>query len=119
MTGYQIKGCALTLLISAAAWSLVASAIWCYLSHVCVAGQWWLLQWWFELPYWKSNWYVTLLVVGSAIGASLTVLVILAGARLALWPRDRRQPNLWGETGFANRNEMQRGGIRSTRTPFE
>lgn len=99
-------------------WSIVASFVWCYYSDICEAGEWWLLQWWFEVHYWNSdNWYTKALLVGSGVAASVAAGLFLFGLRVST-RRNKRQPNLWGSTDFANRAEMREGGIKAKRKLF-
>lgn len=59
-------------------WSVAASYLWCYWSNVCPAEEWRLLQWWFIAPYFRANWYVTILFIGSALVPTGCIAVIAA-----------------------------------------
>jgi len=87
----------------------------------------------FEFP-WCQLWIVVPYIVAAGwrgLPSVATWSWCLAGIASALLPwvvgsillfqrltDRRRQPSLYGKTGWADRKEMQRGGIRSERSPF-
>lgn len=77
-------------------WSVAASYLWCYWSNVCPAEEWRLLQWWFIAPYFRANWYVTILFIGSALVPTGCIAVIAAIGFCMTGRRRLRRPLFGG-----------------------
>jgi hypothetical protein len=91
---------------------VVASALWCGLTHQPFSP----VSWWYAFHWWRgANWWVNLcLALSGAVAAILSVAMFVAQIILALRVVFRRRgpQTVYGETGFASRGEMQRGGFR-------
>jgi hypothetical protein len=91
-------------------WLISASALYCQFS-----GHWNLFafpytQWVQAAPWWRLNWRMMLWVIGSAAAPTLLLLVGVAVA-LRLSVKRNKRPELYGNTGWADANEMRSGGI--------
>jgi hypothetical protein len=112
-TGAAVAGAILTFV----AWNVLASAIICWMSDKMdlFVFPWW--QWWQCAPRLGNSIWGSVEIVASA--AVATMLFGAIGVRL--WPMLRgyvRQPKIWGTTNFADRRDMDRGGIKTKRKLF-
>jgi hypothetical protein len=99
------------------AWMAAASAILCAVTSHMSLYRFPFLQWAEAAPWWRFTWWMTLSVAVSATIPTVVVLLLAYGVVSSLYRRGR-QPAIYGQTGWAERGEMQRGGIRSERSPF-
>ena len=104
------------LVLSAALWTVLASAV-----SLWILGQldyfqlpYW--QWWQIRPYWVLNWYEALAVWGGAVIAALP----FAPVPFIFTARRRRESKnnetLYGKTNWASEAELEKGGFRERRT---
>jgi hypothetical protein len=112
--------------VLAVAWACAALGSYVFLSGLGFKDQFefpWL-QLWIAVPYvlhdgWHGLptlrlWSWTL--VGLVFAFLPTFVLVITAARRYL--DRRRQPSLYGKTGWADRGERRRGGIRTERSPF-
>jgi hypothetical protein len=101
-------------------WTLIASGIFCVFNFqlfVFPYAQWWEGIYYFHnmlwLPRWRdfTQWPLFWFVDGFVI-ASLIVFIL---ARMFVGRSTSKQPNLYGESKFANIGAMKEGGITTER----
>lgn len=102
-------------------WSATASAI--YLGRIGFLSEFkppWL-QWWIAVHYAIEDGWTgwTTLYVWFWLTVSAGIPSVLLGAAVMLWHR-KRDPgsDLYGKSGWANRRDMARNGIRTDRKAF-
>lgn len=98
-------------------WMAAASAIYCAMTGNMDLYRFPWTQWAQAAPWWRLNGWMTLSVCLSAAIPTIVLLICAYGIVRRLF-FGLRQPSLYGKTGWADRKEMQRGGIKSERTPF-
>ena len=97
------------LLAAPPVWLVATSAFLSNMAHV--PFEWNL--WWKRLDWWNANWWCDVLIVGSAVTPTIIVTLLLVAAALTL--RGRRAQRVYGESGWANREQMDKGGISTSR----
>lgn len=104
--------------VSAAVWIVAASALFCKgigRSDLFVFP---FLQWVeFGLPYWHANWWIKLWVCA---GGLIPLLFLVSGwiGLIGSLTGRKKQPNLYGSTGWASPAEMRQGGIKLEKDIF-
>lgn len=98
-------------------WMAAASAIYCAGTGHMALYQFPYTQWLQAAPWWRLNLWMTLWVGISAALPTLLMLLLIYGAIRNAVTRGR-QPNLYGETGWANRKEMRSNNINPRKEPF-
>jgi hypothetical protein len=106
----RIIGAAI-LLAAPLAWLVATSAFLSNMAHV--PFEWNL--WWKRLDWWNANWWCDVLIIGSAVTPTIIVTLLLVAAALTLRSRRRRAQLVYGESGWANREQMDKGGISTSR----
>ena len=91
-------------------WLVAVSAFLSSMAHV--PFEWNL--WWKRLDWWNANWWCDVLIVGSAVTPTIIVALLLVAAA-ALTLRSRRQQAVYGKSGWASREQMDKGGISTSR----
>ena len=110
--------------VIAVLWAASAAGSYAYLTNVGWESEWrfpWLQIWVAAptvltiLPHDLAE--ITALIWCLA-GLIIAIFPLLIAARLVLWQRDRQQRSLYGDTGWATRQQMRRGGITSRNRPL-
>lgn len=115
----KITGAAVAMSIVGAliAWSIAASAIWCSGYNVaCRQDEWPLLQWWFVLPDWQHNWWVSTWLALS--GLIPTMALVTIGIMYLSLRRRKGQDEVYGKTDWSDANKMCSNGVTTKRRPF-
>jgi type IV secretory pathway TraG/TraD family ATPase VirD4 len=105
-------------MITAAVWTVVGSAILCKMAGRMEAFVFPWDQWWeYAFSWYGANWWATACVIISGVLAAVPALAI--GALVIAW-MTRRRPGagVYGKTGWANQKQMQAGGLSTDRKPF-
>lgn len=98
-------------------WTVVASHLFVWMADLSDYFPSPRTTWWRYARHPHVDSSTALYLIASAILAAIPILVALAG----VWGATRqntRQPKVWGSSDFADRHEMDRGGIKTREKLF-
>jgi hypothetical protein len=103
--------------IMAAVWTVVASALLCKMANRMAVFVFPWDQWWeYAFSWFGANWFATACVIISGVVATVPALAIGALVVLVWWRRPTA--SLYGKTAWATRDQMSAAAISTDRRAF-
>jgi len=112
-----IPAAAIAIVVAVGAWTVMASRLFVWMGGLSAyfPSPW--ITWWRYAHQPRINGSTVAYLIASGLITALPILLIVVIV-VAVLRSGTRRPSLYGKTGWADRREMRRGGIRSERSPF-